>query len=355
MVEAQRDTGRMRISISHHLRTLLPLIAVAALATGAAALDGPAAPKQPDQKPAVGKATTNSKAAKSKAAGKKARVAAKRKSGKSNAAGHSKSKNAASLHVPTTGSVTPPARATLASAIATGPISPAFVAPGGLAPDETDAVKRAVALAKRGRTAEASEIERSIRDSAAPKLVEWLILRNEENGVDFDRYAAFLRYNPGWPSVPLLRRRAEGALWRERRDAATVRAFFAGSKPVSAKGRFALARILQAQGERPAADAWVREGWRTEAFPEEIEAQVLAEFPGVITHTDDKARMHRRMYAKDYSTALRAANRLGGSEAAIVKAYGAVAGKSTSAESLLDAVASEARQDAAYMLARMNW
>ena len=156
----------MRISISHHLRTLLPLIAVAALATGAAALDGPAAPKQPDQKPAVGKATTNSKAAKSKAAGKKARVAAKRKSGKSNAAGHSKSKTAASLHVPTTGSVTPPARATLASAIATGPVPPAFAAPGGLAPDETDAVKRAVALAKRGRTAEASEIERSIRDSA---------------------------------------------------------------------------------------------------------------------------------------------------------------------------------------------
>ena len=64
---------------------------------------------------------------------------------------------------------------------------PAFAAPGGLAPDETDAVKRAVALAKRGRTAEASEIERSIRDSAARKLVEWLILRNEENGVDFDR------------------------------------------------------------------------------------------------------------------------------------------------------------------------
>ena len=32
-----------------------------------------------------------------------------------------------------------------------------------------------------------------VRDPAAGKLIEWMVLRNESNGADFTRYAAFVR------------------------------------------------------------------------------------------------------------------------------------------------------------------
>jgi hypothetical protein len=56
-------------------------------------------------------------------------------------------------------------------------------------------------------------------------------------------YAAFIRDNPGWPGITFFRRRAEVALWPDRRDAATVRRFLAGN-PASARARLALARVL---------------------------------------------------------------------------------------------------------------
>ena len=45
-----------------------------------------------------------------------------------------------------------------------------------------------------------------------------------------------------------MRRRAEARLWQEKADTATVRAFFADKAPLTAKGRFTLARALLADG-----------------------------------------------------------------------------------------------------------
>src|SRR5437762_2226601 len=117
----------MKTRITHRLRMLLAFIAVAVLATGAAALEGPAAPQKHNPKPAAAKA-----AAKSKAGAKKTRAAAKRATSRASAALKSKNKSATARLVPT--SVNPATRPTLASAIATGPVPPAFTVPNGLAP-----------------------------------------------------------------------------------------------------------------------------------------------------------------------------------------------------------------------------
>jgi hypothetical protein len=80
-------------------------------------------------------------------------------------------------------------------------------------------------------------------------------------GSSFERYAAFIRANPNWPSIPLLRRRAETRLWQEERGANTVRRFFGEKQPTSAVGRLALARELLGEGDRerraPAAAVFV--------------------------------------------------------------------------------------------------
>src|ERR1700730_9077992 len=199
-------------------------------------------------------------------------------------------------------------------------------------------VKQALELIRRGKTGEATSLEAGMRDAAAKKLVEWAILRNDENGVGFDRYVAFISANPGWPSVGMLRRRAEGALLQEGRSPATVLAFFAKTQPLTPRGRFALARALLAQGDRAAAQFYVREAWRYDAFGEELETQALDAFRDLITRADHGARMDDRLSAQDREGGLRPARRLGPAEMAIAKARAAVIGKAANAGQLLDAV-----------------
>src|SRR3984957_3449266 len=119
------------------------------------------------------------------------------------------------------------------------------------------AVKNAIDLARKAKTSEATAIEKTIGDPAARKLVEWFILRHPDADTNFSRYAAFIADSPGWPSMGLMRTRAEAHLWQDRSDSATDRSFV-GNQPNSAKGRFALARILLAEGDRDGAGPLVR-------------------------------------------------------------------------------------------------
>jgi soluble lytic murein transglycosylase len=216
------------------------------------------------------------------------------------------------------------------------------------------AVKQAIDLMREGKTGEATGIKKSIDDPVARKIVEWLILRHPSGDAGFGRYAAFIADNPSWPGIALMRRRAEGRLWQERSEAATVRRF-TGGEPASAKGRFALARVLLAEGDRDGAGRQVRQAWRSEELSEHVEAEALAAFRELLTREDHLARMDRRIGAKDFSGAMRVARRLGKVEVSIVEACKDVAEKASKSLVLLDAVPTGARQDLGYTLCRIQW
>ena len=257
------------------------------------------------------------------------------------------------------GNKTQPAKATIG--VAPKPTlaptaSPAPAATGlKISPADLAAVKQAIALAHQGKAAQATDEERSIADPLARKLVEWALLRSDDNGVDFARYAAFIGANPDWPSIGFLRRRAEATLWQEQLDAATVRAFFGRDQPLTAKGRFALARALLAQGDRAGAQTQVRHAWRNDAFSADLEGQALDAFADLLTTADDKARMDMRLYASEVEAGMRAATRAGGNALAIARARAAVIRNSADAEASLDAVPAEARRDPGYVLAIAQW
>ncbi len=101
--------------------------------------------------------------------------------------------------------------------------------------------------------------EAAISDPVAKKLAEWIILRSDDNGASVERYRAFISANPSWPSQTFLRRRIEAALWDDHRDDATVWAWFENESPLSAKGKFSLARAMIARGDRANAERLVRE------------------------------------------------------------------------------------------------
>jgi soluble lytic murein transglycosylase len=214
------------------------------------------------------------------------------------------------------------------------------------------AVRDAIGLARKAKTSEATAVQKTIADPAARKLVEWFILRHPETNSNFTRYATFIADNPGWPSMELMRKRAEARLWQERNDAATVRRFV-GDQPKSAKGRFALARVLLAEGDRDGAERLVREAWRSDELSERFEADAMELFRDLLTREDHRARLDKRIGAKDLAGARRAAQRLGSDELAIVKAC--AAGSADKALDLLNDVPAEARIDLGYTLCRVRW
>jgi soluble lytic murein transglycosylase len=217
------------------------------------------------------------------------------------------------------------------------------------------AIDEAVSAARKGNTARAEELKKTVSDPVGRKLVEWMILRSDDTeSIDFDRYADFITENPSWPAIGLLRRRAEATLWSDRRDPGFVRAFFAKNPPITAKGAFALARALLLQGDRAGAQALVRETWRNDNFSGELETRALDVFHDLITTADHRARMHMRLYAEDEDGGTRSANRAGGNAPAITQARIAVINKAANAKTLLDGVPADAQREVGYIFSRVQ-
>src|SRR5215469_9248382 len=254
--------------------------------------------------------------------------------------------SSASSAIQAPASARPAARTTLPFAIA---------ATTATSPLDLSAVKQALDLVRKNRQDEATATANSITDSLARKLVEWVILRSEDGSNDFSRYTAFINANPSWPSIPLLRRRAEAALWQEPADPQAVIAFFANDQPRSANGHFALARALLARGDVPRAAAVLHEAWRADAFSSDLEGQARETFGGLITSADDAARMDARLYAQDEDAAMRAARHLDAAAMAVAKARLAVIDQAGNAKTLLEAVPENARREPGYQFSRIQW
>ena len=213
-------------------------------------------------------------------------------------------------------------------------------------------VKNAIDTLRKGGASKATSVAAGISDPVARKLVEWIILRSDHNGADSARYTAFMAANPSWPSLGAFRRRAEAMLWVENAKPARVMSFFDGSSPQSAMGRLVLARALMAQGDTEGAKALVRDAWRNDPIPADVEKQVLERYADFLSRADHKARMEKRLFAADKDSAMRAARRLGGADLAIAQLRLALGGKGGNAKKLLDAVPEEARRDPGYLFAR---
>src|SRR5262249_46618214 len=114
-------------------------------------------------------------------------------------------------------------------------------------PPDLATTKVAIELMGEGKWQDATAFAASIGDPVARKLAEWALLRHSNSEAGFERYVAFIRTNPDWPSIRLFRRRAEARLWQERHDGTTVRQFVGEEQPASSVGRLALARVLMSE------------------------------------------------------------------------------------------------------------
>ena len=221
---------------------------------------------------------------------------------------------------------------------------------------DAETLEQVIEFVRNRKPLDATQLTASISDPVARKLAEWVILRSDNNGAPSDRYKAFITENPSWPSLSFLRRRGESALWDDKRDDATVLAFFNGEQPISAKGRFMLARALLTRGDRPSAERLVREAWRGDGFSSDTEDTAFAQFGSLLTPGDIKIRMDMLLYSGDNGeAAMRSAKRLGSGHVALAKARIALNKKASNAKALLDAVPGDLHNDPLYLFSKAQW
>ncbi len=137
---------------------------------------------------------------------------------------------------------------------------------------------------------------------------------------------------------------------------ATVHGFTL-DQPISAKGKFALARALLAEGDRDGAARLVREAWRSEELLDRTESDAYDAFKDLLT-SRRSSRPHgqadRRQGSRRCAGARRSTS--AATQLAIVKACGAVRGQSSKAEGHAQRRRRpSARSDLGYTLCRIQW
>jgi soluble lytic murein transglycosylase len=219
---------------------------------------------------------------------------------------------------------------------------------------DMDTLENVIELIRKHKPDDATQTAAAITDPVARKLAEWIILRSDDNGASVERYRAFLTANPSWPSQTFLRRRLEAALWDDHRDDSVVWSWFENESPVSAKGRFSLARALLARGDRANAERLVREAWRNDPMSEDTESAALDLLGALLTPGDQKARMDTLLYGSEHEAALRAAKRLGAGHVALAKARIAAYRKASHTRALLEAVPHDLHSDPGYIFSKIQ-
>jgi len=236
------------------------------------------------------------------------------------------------------------------------PVTPAAVAATtSTSRADMDALENVIEQVRKHQPDDATQAEATISDPVAKKLAEWIILRSDNNSATVERYRAFISANPSWPSQTFLRRRLEAALWDDHRDNALVWSWFENESPLSAKGRFVLAKAMLARGDRANAERLVREAWRNDAMSEDTENTVLDQFGALLAPGDQKTRMDTLLYStENEAAAMRAAKRLGSGYVALAKARLAAVKKAANAKALLDAVPHELHGDPGYLFSKIQ-
>ncbi len=234
------------------------------------------------------------------------------------------------------------------------PTPAAVAATSSTSQADTEALENVIELVRKHKPADATQAEAAISDPVARKLAEWIILRSDDNGASVERYRAFISANPSWPSQTFLRRRLEAALWDDHRDDATVWAWFENESPLSAKGKFSLARVMLGRGDRTNAERLVRDAWRNDSMSEDTESTALDLFGALVTPGDHKARMDLLLYGSEHEAAMRAAKRLGSNEVTLAKARLAAYRKASNTRALLEAVPRELHGDPGFVFSRIQ-
>ncbi|MEY3527468.1 MAG: hypothetical protein RI997_1577, partial [Pseudomonadota bacterium] len=216
-------------------------------------------------------------------------------------------------------------------------------------------LKAAIGAYREADLVQGDAIAARLNDPLARMILEWVALRNVPEKAGLERIAAFLKANPTWPVLALIRRKGEDALRTEKRDDETVLAFVGKERPLTAVGRVMLARALKGRGQMAEAVKLAASVWQDDSVPDEIEAMILEEFGDRLGMQDHRVRLATQLFAENWEAALRVAALIGPGFEAIARARKAVGTRASDAEKLIAAVPEALRKEPAFIHAEAQF
>lgn len=183
-------------------------------------------------------------------------------------------------------------------------------------------------------------------------ILTWAIATSGQPGVPSGEIAAAARELVGWPGLGSLRANSERALYTENPPTDQILAAFGNTQPETVEGSMILSRALMARGSAAPAAKLIRKIWRNEALDKPLEDKILAEFSGLLSPVDHKARMDYLLY-RDRTAQAKRFGDLGKAQS-LYKAWAAVNERSTKADGLLAAIDVQWRKDPAYLFMRIE-
>lgn len=183
-------------------------------------------------------------------------------------------------------------------------------------------------------------------------ILTWAIATSAQPGVPSGEIAAAARELVGWPGLGSLRANSERALYTENPPTDQILAAFGDTQPETVEGSIILARAFTARGTSAPAAKLIRKIWRNEPLDKSLEDKILAEFSGLLSPADHKARMDYLLY-RDRTAQAKRFGDLGKAQS-LYKAWAAVNDRSAKADTLIATIDAQWRKDPAYLFMRIE-
>ena len=191
-----------------------------------------------------------------------------------------------------------------------------------------------------------------LSDPLVRMALEWVALRDVPQKIGMERLESFQHSHPDWPTPTWFRHQAELRTARMR-DAASVLRFYEPAAPVTAAGKFALAKALKSAGRVADGTKLARALFRESDLQPYLEAQLKTEFGADLTRGDYKYKADRLMYKEQVPAALHYALFAGADVVALEKARAAVLAEAPS-DKAIAAVPESLRKDPGLILAEVQ-
>ncbi|MEZ2129091.1 MULTISPECIES: lytic transglycosylase domain-containing protein [unclassified Sinorhizobium] len=184
-------------------------------------------------------------------------------------------------------------------------------------------------------------------------ILTWAIAVSGLKGIPSVEIAAASSELKGWPGLSRLRANSERALYDENPSSSAVLSAFGNSLPETPEGAIVLSRALSATGAASQAAKIMRKVWRSETLDTGLEDKILAEFSGLLSPADHKARMEYLLYRNRIAQAKRFGDL--GQAQSLYTGWSAVLKQAGNAGALLNAANAKWSTDPGYLFARIEY
>jgi len=194
----------------------------------------------------------------------------------------------------------------------------------------------------------------ALANSLEAKIKTWERLTENHTVHNYTELAQFIRNNPDWPKLWLLKSKAEKSMPNSASTDMVI-AWFDDYPPKTAKGLDQYIGALVIKGRKAEAQNLIRKLWSDVELNRDEQRNLYRKYGRMIDREAHTRRLDTLLFSKQYSNARGIASVLGGGFPALTEARIALAQESKNANSLLAKVPASLQNDPGLLYERLHW